>query len=312
MKILIPHFLWCHYEMIGAFLQYFKEHDIYILISDSIILNEECRSWLRLYSDHFKFNLVIVKENEPFILEDTYDIFINHTDDIKFHNTIKGGYIFSKDLCVYHQNPPRTSIYSNYLPVHGLQNVYENNAYKYRNQPYFSSTWNYINVEDKLKALSSNISVAVIGGLTVEEDNFFNKLINRFINFNEITFYIIGRLTIKDHDNVLPDNIKILNFISAEDMFQILSICHYMYYFTEKRGISSGSGNIPLAYTTLCKLVACKRVKDQYDINIGEFRDNEERFTLNPVGEEDLLSIEKERSVIIENTKNNLNTLLKI
>lgn len=310
MKILLPHFLWCHYEMLGIFLEYFKEHEVYIMLAN-INISEECKSWLRVYFDHFKFNLVIIKEGEDFSLEHKYDILVNHTDDIKFHNIIKDIFTFPKDLCIYHQNPPRTSVYRNYLPIHGIQNVYENGEYKYKERPYLSSAWNYIDVNTKLSKLSSNITVAVIGGIILEEDDLFGKLMRRFNNFEDITFYIMGRINIVNSDKVLPDNIKIVNFISAEEMFRLLSSCHYIYYFTEKKGIYNASGNIPLAYTTLCKIVGSKRLKTQYDINIGEFRDNDELFTLKEVDEKCLEELKNERDVIINNSKTNMDNLLK-
>lgn len=166
--------------------------------------------------------------------------------------------------------------------------------------PFHFCGYNYINTEQKVKSLSARISVAVIGDIINEELHFFTLLKNRFINFEDIDFYIINRNIPYWRADAAPyKNVILMIQCDTVNMFRVLEKCHYVYFFADKRGLMTSSACFGMAFSTLCRMVCSPDKRDQYEITTPLFKPKNEVFELPTLTRIDIESVENERKRLV-------------
>lgn len=306
MKAIVLHSIHCHYEMIGSILEQFKEDyaiDIYFPH-----ITHEIQSWIKLYTKCFG-SVRIVRT-----VDKNYDLCILHTDDdlemckiysnilypcpVYIVNHIKTG---CRSVIPRDKNPVWN------INIHGIQPL---------GQPFHFCGYNYTTVEQKIKSIHAQTrtrtSVCVIGAISKEETNFLAEMQSRILNFPDIDVYIINRALPPWYvAGSLPPNVKLYISIDAEEMFELLSKSHYVYFFAYKRGIQTCSAAFGLAYTTLCKMVCCDRSESQYELTSPIFKTMTDKFTLEPLNEDDVREVYAERTLLIQKTNSSIKSLIR-
>lgn len=302
-KCIILHGFWFHYEMIPSCLEQFKNYDIDLYISQN---TEDFRNWYVIFKRlNISFNVIFS------ITHKNYDLVILPTDDDKvmynlYNEKLNGIPCYIINHLATTGN--RTLIDDKYkkdIDIHGIHTLRGSNQFHF-------CGYNYIDVEEKFTKLSNRISIAILGDLVNEEDNFLMDMKNRFINFEDIDFYIINRMTpywVKEASKY--PNIKLFISCNTQIMFKILEKCHYVYFFGVKRGLKSCSACFGCAFTTLCKIVCCERIKSMYEFTTPLYKSMNDRFFIEKITKNDLEKIKNERNFLMIETSKFISKILE-
>lgn len=304
MRALILHHFPFHYEMIPSILQQFKDYEIDMYLTQK---TTDFMNWYVIYKQlNNKFNLVYnLRDND-----NNYDVIIIDTDDDLICSNIYNQYYASLGIPCYIINHIKTGCRSTInkeyrfeRDIHGIHKTGDD---------FHFCGYDYINVNDKINKLSDRVSVAIIGDIVNEEENFLNDMINRFENFDEIDFYIINRTTpYWYNEGKKYPNIKFFINCNTQIMFKILEKCHYVYFFGWKRAIKTCTASVGLSFSTLCRLLCCERCQSQYEIQSPIFKSMTDKFKLEKITKNDLENIYNERNRLIQMNSKNLVSLTK-
>ena len=298
MKTIILHHFPFHYEMIPSILTQFQNYEIDLYFTQK---NDDLKNWISIYSQINIPYKIIDQINHK-----NYDLIILDTDDDQIMCQIYNDYF--KGIPIYiinHINDGNRSnidpIFKKMINIHGINEKFT---------PFHFCGFRYINIEEKLKKLSNKISVAIIGDIINEEEDFLESLIKRFKNFNDIDFYIINR-NYPYWYNKKYLNIKYFINCNTQIMFKILERCHYVYFFAFTRGLKTCSACFGISFSTLSRMVCCERTKEQYNIETPIFKNMDENFNLKPITKEIIIKINNERESLINQTGTYIKNLLK-
>ena len=307
-KLLILHGIPCHYEMLPSILVHFQNFEIDILSCTSPDIYDWASHFLNKLN--IQFNMIVNFRMLKNIQDKKYDLCILPTDDDYLMSILYDNALDSIPLYVINHargEGIRSKIHSPQkyaLDIHGIQN---------RNQPFHFCGVDFISVNDKMKLLSKpRISVAILGGLAGEEENFLSDLKRRIKNFEDIDFYIINRFPVYwMSEGAKHSNIHFFIQCTTATMFEILKRCHYMYFFAHKRGsVNTCSACFGMSYSFLCRLVCDTKRMEQYEIKTPLFKDMDEQFELQCLSEKEVYEMEQERRELISKTSDNIKTLL--
>jgi len=298
MKTIILHHFPFHYEMIPSILTQFQDYKIDLYFTQK---TDDLKNWNNIYSQtNIPYNII------DQIKHKNYELVILDTDDDQIMCQVYNDYF--KGIPVYIINHSKDGnrskideIFKRTIDIHGINK---------KLNPFHFCGFRYINIEEKLKKLSNKISVAIIGDIINEETDFLDNLIKRFKNFNDIDFYIINRNYPYWYTKKYL-NIKYFINCNTQIMFKILERCHYIYFFAFSRGINTCSACFGLSYSTLCRMVCCERIREQYNIKTPIFKNMTESFDLIPLNKENLIDINIERESLINQTGTYIKNLLK-
>lgn len=290
MRAIVLHSIWCHYEMLGSVLQQFGDNyaiDIYFPQ-----MTHEILSWINIYRKRFDFAVVSTVTGK-------YDLSILHTDDDLEMCKLYTAQLYPCPIYVINHckvgcrsTIPKDTLIN--IDIHGIQ--------QYGNRFHFCG-YDYVTINEKIRALSPKTSICVIGAISKEEVNFLDEMQARIINFGDIEIYIINRtLPPWYNPDTTPPNVKLYISVSAEEMFKLLVRSHYVYFFAYKRGISTCSASFGLSYTTLCRMVCGDRSRVQYELTSPIFKAMDDKFSLNPLTSDEIREIYAERTTLIQKT----------
>jgi hypothetical protein len=180
--------------------------------------------------------------------------------------------------------------------------------------PYFNSYNKISNSDDKF------IHVAIIGGGIKNNNSYDINIINRLKSDKKIMLHIISRLIICDLSNI-NSNIEVKKYenITTQQMYSLLLKCNYVLsdidnVMNTHRSGHSMSGSVPIAFSTLTKLVISSQNNMFYRfVSVKEYDlNNNENIFLENTTEEMFKLIERERNCLIDMFHNNVNKILSI
>lgn len=292
MKLIILHDIFCHYEMIGSVLQQFSDYQIYLFITHHTV---EVEYWLNFYRKLFNFSLVSD-------VNDKYDLCVLPTDDDYNMCKLYMQKLFPTSTPIYIINhlqsgcrSPIKHDYATNINIHGL----------FPDTPCHFPGFSLTDVNQKLKNLSSKISIVCLGDVCRQEVNFLEDMQKRISNFNDIDVHIINRFKPTWADKA-PSNVYFHINIPAHDMFNILQNTHYVYFFAYTRATKTNTACISMALSTLCKIVCCDRLQSIYGISTPVFKAMDDIFYLPPISHYDIKKIFAERTLLIQKTKTDI------
>jgi hypothetical protein len=168
------------------------------------------------------------------------------------------------------------------------------------------------NMDDKF------IHVAIIGGGNKNSNSYDINTINRLVSNKKIIIHIIARL-IKCEFNNVNNNIEIKKYekITTQDMYAILLKCNYVLTDVDNimnihRTGHSMSGSIPIAFSSLSKLIISKKNNMFYKfVSVKEYDlDKNNSIFLEDTTEEMVKLVEQERNCLISMFHNNVNNIV--
>ena len=160
--------------------------------------------------------------------------------------------------------------------------------------------------------------VAVIGGGNSNKSSYDISTVNRLKCNKKIVLHIISRL-IKCEFNNIDSNIEIKKYemIETLQMYNILLKCSYVLTDVDNvmnvhRTGYSMSGSIPIAFSSLTKLIISKKNNTFYKFaSVKEFDfESNDNILLEDTTEETLKLIEEERNHLISMFHNNVNNII--
>jgi len=245
-----------HYEMFGYFIEYCWKHghslDIYTCEADS---SDWFDVYTHLYHTFNDLHFFIITETDEGIQNlkrffktlDMYDLVISTTDDdYCFINKQWSQSHLNKLICVDHFVDPRQPL----IPPerHIATRPFRTNYRKWA-LPCFS----ILSVAEKQLALSDTIHVAIIGAKTIN-----SSVLERITCAKPLTIHYITRNP-EPVTSLKHKDIRTYAHIKTSEMMAIVSSC--LYVITDAQNMKnhengfSMSGAIPLAFSTLCRLV---------------------------------------------------------
>lgn len=162
--------------------------------------------------------------------------------------------------------------------------------------------------------------VAIVGGGNLNDNSYDINIMNRLTCNKKIIIHVISRL-IKCDFTLLSSNIEIKKYesIPTDQMYSILSKCNYLLSDVDNvmnvhRNGRSMSGSVPLAFSTLLRLIISKENNLHYKFtSVKEFELNsEDSIFLEDTNEETLKLIEQERNHLIGMFHTHINKIINM
>ena len=300
-----------HYEMFGyiIFYCYANKYNLTIYTEDNYDMG-----WFDFYRQSFgdksyQFNFRHYTNFENDLQKNEYDlIFLTTDDDPNFEVR----WMTYKVICINHFYYCRRVDWFHCIGTRPFAENLINWAIPCI--PYFNSYNKISNSDDKF------IHVAIIGGGIKNNNSYDINIINRLKSDKKIMLHIISRLIICDLSNI-NSNIEVKKYenITTQQMYSLLLKCNYVLsdidnVMNTHRSGHSMSGSVPIAFSTLTKLVISSQNNMFYRfVSVKEYDlNNNENIFLENTTEEMFKLIERERNCLIDMFHNNVNKILSI
>ena len=302
----------CHYEMFGYIIYYCFLNNFSLTIYTEYI---NVMGWFMFY--HKLFNNGENKHELKFLhytnfeddnTKNRYDLIFLTTDD---DPSFQVRWMTDRVICINHYYVCRRIDWFHCIGT----------------RPFIQSSINWaipcipvFNSCNKLSNCENNfIQVAIIGTGYVQNPYNIN-LINRLVTSNnkKIVLHIITRKIYCDISGI-STNIEVRKHesISTEHIFLILLKCNYVltdthYIIKDHQEGYSMSGSIPIAFSSLTKLIISKKNNTFYKFaSVKEFDfESNDNILLEDTTEETLKLIEEERNHLISTFHNNVNNII--
>ncbi len=266
MNYLLIHALECHYEMVPSVLHYFrnaKRLDFY-MPTDTDTYGHGFNEWNKVFNKlEVPYNFV--SKDQVKNIHD-YDCFILDTDDnpknwdfIKNNLSHYSEKLVTKKCKMFsiHHGLGRNMLkkcgfedscdtVSMYVPGLNIENIY-----------YWSAPLITTNKKCNVISMLTSVNIVVLGDIMNRDKKFIENLKTRITNHNDVHFHFINRYY---SEKLLSDigtsglNISRYEDIPTLQMYNILFICDYIYYYPETI-ITTLSGSYNISYSTLCKYI---------------------------------------------------------
>lgn len=316
---LLIHKFPCHYEMIPSVINYFGGENL------DCIIGFAKTNWKPMYD---KISNMI---NKPYNLinldtlltqKKYYDYIIIDTEDAQPNWEFIGNYMKNYEdrlldgrtkifVVSHNSNLPVASYFisDKYITRMYIQGIQLSQNIEH----YYYNAVRAIDANKKLKIIKRDkvIRVAVVGDIVNRDKNFIANLKKRITNYSNIEFQFISRkysdCFISSLDSSLT--VKLNESITATEMYNILFLCDYIYYYPEYTVNDIGSkatGSFNMAYSTLCKYICPIQFIEQYDMNqqCGSYLKNpNDSITLTKITYDDILLIEEDGNRMYSKTK---------
>lgn len=310
-KVGIYNGLPCHYEMFGYIIYYcfIKKYTLEIFTGRIFDMG-----WLEYYTQLFKNYITITyRSYEDFQNKETRNnldvIFLTTDDDITFEYE----WMNKKVICINHYYKCRRIDHFDCLGV----------------RPFIENTikWGlpcYPVFEKKLKIIDNDvINVCIVGGGHLNINLYNTSVINRLKSHKKIILHIITRFVTPNMFNDMNIQNKNGNFeirlyqrINTDDMFVVLRTINYMItdgtVNTDHNTGYSMSGSIPIAFSSLCRIIITSENNKLYKFSSAlefDLMSNDDIF-LNDTTDESINMIENERETLVKMFHDNVDEII--
>lgn len=300
----------CHYEMFGYIIYYcyLNNHKLTIYTQGTFHMG-----WFSFYEKlfgNYTINLIHYTNFEEGLKRNNYDlIFLTTDDDPSFDVR----WMNDKVVCINHYYVCRRIDWFHCIAT----------------RPFCKNSINWaipcipvFNCTNKLSNISNDLMNVAIVGTGYIENPYSIKLINRLTtsNHKKIVLHIITRRIYCDISGIDP-NIEVQRHesISTEDIFLILLKCNYVltdthYKIKDHQEGYSMSGSVPIAFSSLSKLIISKENNKYYNFqSVKEFDYYaDDKIILEDTNENTIGLVEQERVKLISMFHGHVNNILNI
>jgi hypothetical protein len=297
-----------HYEMFGYIIYYcyLNKYNLTIYTEGAFHMG-----WFLFYQKLFTtyaINLIHYKNFEDGLKTNNYDLIFLTTDDDPYFDV---RWMNDKVVCINHYYVCRRIDWFHRIATRPF--CKNSISWAIPCIPVFNSI-------NKLSNLSNDfMNVAIVGA--GNSNNPYNiSTINKLTSNKKIILHIITR-NIRCDLSGINENIKIYKHESpsAEHIFSILLKCNYILtdintrLMDHQEGISM-SGSVPIAFSSLSKLIISKKNNMFYKfVSVKEYDlDKNENIFLEDTTEEMFKLVEQERNYLISMFHNNVNSIINI
>uniref|UniRef100_A0A6C0CXI8 Glycosyl transferase family 28 C-terminal domain-containing protein n=1 Tax=viral metagenome TaxID=1070528 RepID=A0A6C0CXI8_9ZZZZ len=309
-RIAIYNSIPCHYEMFGYIIYYCYVNKFTIEIFTENFFDMH---WLSFYKNVFQNYNITYKNHGEFEnseTRNTFDlIFLTTDDDAGF----KYEWMNNKVICIVHYYICRRIDYYHCIGVR----PFKKNQIKWGLPcfPVFDKSNKQYDPEV--------IHVSIIGGGNLDTNLYNINIINRLKSNKKIMIHVITRLATQKMVDILKKkndtiNITLYQHMNTENMFSLLQSSNYILTdATINNDHISGysmTGSVPLAFSSLSRLIISSRNNKMYNFNSAlEFDLNtNEYIILDDIKEEVIDLMIQERGTLIEMFHNHLDEIIKI
>lgn len=301
----------CHYEMFGYIIYYCKLNNYKLTIYTEGTYH---MGWFSFYEKLFCKNYVFYLSHytnfEDGLKNNNYDLIFLTTDDDPMFDV---KWMTNKVVCINHYYICRRVDWFHCIATRPFCKNSINCAIPCI--PVFSSVNKLPHISDEF------INVAIVGTGYVENP-YSIKLINRLTasSNKRIVLHIVTRKIFCDISGI-DTNIQVNRYesINTEDIFSILLKCNYVltdthYIIKDHQEGYSMSGSVPIAFSSLSKLIISKQNNIYYKFNsVKEFDvDSEDKIVLEDTNEGIIKVIEEERNKLICMFHNHVNDIINL
>jgi len=299
----------CHYEMFGYIIYYcfINKYKLTIYTQENYDMK-----WFSFYKNLFSrfnyhFNIIHYTKFEEGIQHNNYDLIFLTTDDDRNFNS---KWVSNKVICINHYFKHRRFDCKHYIGTRPFRDS---------SLEWAIPCFPVVDYSEKRCNHDTCMHVAMIG--TGYSYNPYNiNVINRLASNKKIILHIITRKISCDISEI-DSRIEVCKHesINTDEMFSILLSCSYIltdihFKLTDHQEGYSMSGSIPLAFSTLTKLIISKKNNSFYNFkNVIEFEINsDEKIQLPDITEQVLKSQMEERGYLIYMFHTQLNKIMDI
>lgn len=300
----------CHYEMFGYIIYYCYLNSHKLTIYTEGTFNMGWFSFYQTLFGNYAINLIHYKNFEDGLKSNNYDLIFLTTDDDPVFDV---RWMSNKVICINHYYTCRRIDWFHCIATRPFCKNSINWAIPCI--PVFNSIYKLSNISNDF------MNVAIVG--TGYAENPYNiDLINRMVTTNskKIVLHIITRKIFCDITGI-NTNIEVRRHesISTEDIFLILLKCNYIltdthYIIKDHQEGYSMSGSIPIAFSSLSKLIISKQNNLYYKFcSVKEFDYySDDKIILEDTNENTISLVEQERSKLISMFHGHVNNIINI
>ena len=298
----------CHYEMFGYIIYYCYLNNYKLTIYTEGTFHMGWFSFYQKLFGSYVINLIHYKYFEDGLKNNNYDLIFLTTDDDPMFDV---RWMNNKVVCINHYYVCRRIDWFHCIATRPFCKNSIN--WSIPCIPVYSSMYKLSNISNEF------IHVAIVGTGYLENPYNIN-LINRLTSDKKIILHIITRRVYCDISGI-DRNIEVNKHesIDTENIFLILLKCNYIltdthYKIKDHQEGYSMSGSIPIAFSSLSKLIISKQNNIYYKFDsVKEFDFySDDKIILEDTNEKTIQLVEQERVKLVSMFHNHVNSIISV